>query len=163
MGSQIKAQDWETPVIQGYGKIKYFKDAAVQPDSSLDYNLIFDIKTDKERDGVNEGLWKIARTLNMLGVSGIASEKIKIVAAVHGGATFFALNEQKYQEKYGKANPNLGILKLLSNQGVEVYVCSQATSAHNIEDKDLNKYVQPALSALSVLANYQLKGYVFMP
>ncbi|SDL35683.1 Intracellular sulfur oxidation protein, DsrE/DsrF family [Kriegella aquimaris] len=163
MGSQMKAQEWETPVIDGYGKIKYFRDVAVQPDKALDYNLIFDIKTDKERDGVNEGLWKIARTLNMLGVSGIASEKIKIVAAVHGGATFFALNEQKHKEKYGKGNPNLELLKLLRSQGVELYVCSQATSAHDIEDKDLNNYVQPALSALSVLANYQLKGYVFMP
>ena len=160
---QMEAQEWESPIVEGYGKIKYFSDAAVQPDSTLQYNLVFDLKDGKEKEGVNSGLFKIARTLNMLGVAEVPSKKIHIVAAIHGDATFIVLNEEKYQEKYGTSNPNLELMKLLQDRGVELFVCAQATASKNIDDKDMNPYVRPALSALSVLSNYQLKGYVFMP
>ncbi|MEB8328693.1 DsrE family protein [Flavobacteriaceae bacterium KMM 6897] len=163
ISTQLKAQEWVTPVIEGYGKIKYFKTAAVQPDSTLTYKLVFDIKDGKEMEGVNVGLFKIARTLNMLGVAGIASKNINIVAAIHGEATFLVLNEEKYQKKYGKSNPNLQLLEVLKQHGVELYVCSQATSARDIQEIDMNEYVQSALSAISVLANYQLRGYALMP
>ena len=163
LSMQMGAQEWETPVIKGYGKIKNFKTVAVQPDSNLQYNLVFDLKDGSEKDGVNVGLFKIARTLNMLGVAGVPSEKINIVAAIHGEATFMVLNEAKYQEKKGKANPNLELMKLLKNQGVELFVCAQATAALKIGEADMNQYVQTAFSALSVLSNYQLNGYVYMP
>lgn len=159
----LSAQEWVTPLIEGYGNIKYFQDVAVQPDSTLDYNLVFDIKDAKEKEGVNEGLFRIARTINMLGVGKIAPEKINIVAALHGEATFIALNAEKYQEKYGKANPNQELIHLLKKFGVELYVCAQATAAKDISEEDLNPETQLALSALSVLANYQLQGYMFMP
>jgi intracellular sulfur oxidation DsrE/DsrF family protein len=157
------AQDWETPIINGYGKIKNFTDVAIQPDSSLKYNLVFDVKDDREMDGVNIGLWKIARVINMLGSSNIPSSEVSIIAAIHGGATFASLNDTKYEEKYGKANPNAELLKLLKEYGVELYVCAQATAARGITAEDLNTNTQLALSAMTVLANYQLKGYVFMP
>ncbi|MGB5555299.1 MAG: DsrE family protein [Flavobacteriaceae bacterium] len=161
--TQVQAQEWETPVIEGYGKIINLKDAAVQPDPTLQYNLLFDIHDDKEREGVNEGLWKVARTLNMLAAAGVPSEKIKIVTAIHGPASFFSLNNVKYQEKYNKDNPNLELLSLLKKQGVKLYVCGQATSALGITDANMNEYVEKALSAISVLANYQLQGYIVIP
>ncbi|MAG88929.1 DsrE family protein [Zunongwangia profunda] len=161
--SLLTAQEWETPVIEGYGKIKYFKDVAEQPDSTLNYNLIFDVKDAEEKDGVNAGLFKIARTINMLGAAKIAPGNIKIVAALHGEATFIALNEEKYQEKFGKLNPNAELIHRLNEFGVELFVCAQATAARDISAEDLNPDVELALSALSVLSNYQLKGYVFMP
>jgi intracellular sulfur oxidation DsrE/DsrF family protein len=157
------AQEWTTPLIKGYGKIKYFKDAAVQPDSTLDYKLVFDIKDAKEKEGVNEGLFKIARTINMLGAAKIAPEKIKIAAALHGEATFIALNKEKYQEKYGKDNPNTELIRLLNEFGVELFVCAQATAAKDIREEELNTDFKLALSALSVLANYQHNRYIFMP
>ncbi|MFX0556602.1 DsrE family protein [Maribacter sp. CXY002] len=157
------SQDWETPVINGYGKIKNFEDVAVKPSSDLKYNLVFDIKDDREMDGVNIGLWKIARVINMLGSSNIPSAEVHIIAAIHGGATFSSLSDTKYQEKYGKANPNAELLELLNNYGVKLYVCSQATAARGITAEDLNPNTQLALSAMTVLANYQLKGYALMP
>lgn len=163
VSTKIQAQDWETPVIEGYGKIKNFKEVAVQPDSTLQYNLVFDLKDGKEKDGVNVGLFKIARTLNMLGAAGVPSNKVNIVAAIHGEATFIVLNEEKYQEKYGEANPNIELMALLKKHDVELFVCAQATASRKIENSDINDFVTPALSALSVLSNYQLQGYVFMP
>ena len=67
----VKAQEWQTPVIEGYGEVKYFENAAVQPDPSLEYHLLYDIKSDATKDGVNKGLWVMARTLNLLHVAGV--------------------------------------------------------------------------------------------
>ncbi|RRQ48055.1 hypothetical protein DZC72_10000 [Maribacter algicola] len=157
------AQEWETPIITGYGKIKNFKNVAVQPDASLEYKLVFDITSDSEMDGVNKGLWKIARVINMLGSADIPSNKVHIVAALHGAATFATLNDTKHQEMYSKANPNTELLKLLKEYGVELFVCAQATAARNIMAEDLNPNTELALSAMTVLANYQLQGYALMP
>jgi intracellular sulfur oxidation DsrE/DsrF family protein len=163
ISTTISAQEWTTPVIKGYGKIKYFEEVAVQPDVTLKYNLVFDVKDEREMDGVNIGLWKIARVINMLGAANIPADNIKIVAAMHGGATFSALNNTKYSEKYAKVNPNTELLQLLKDFGVELFVCAQATTARGIEAQDLNSNTKLALSAMTVLANYQLKGYALMP
>lgn len=163
VSSIMNAQEWTTPIIEGYGRIKQFNDIAAQPDTSLQYNIVFDVKDDRELDGVNVGLFKIARLINMLGTGGVSQDKIHIVAAVHGGATFAALNDQKYKEKYNKANPNTELLQLLHDYGVEIYVCAQATASRGISADDLNDNTELGLSAMMVLANYELKGYALMP
>lgn len=161
--NQVNGQEWITPTIEGYGKIKHFEDVAAQPNATLEYHLVFDVNDEREMDGVNIGIWKIARFLNMLGAAKISPDKIHIVAAIHGGATFAALTDEKYQEKYEKVNPNTELLQLLNSHGVELFVCAQATAARGIEATDLNPNTKLALSAMTVLANYQLQGYAIMP
>ncbi|MCH1431480.1 MAG: DsrE family protein [Flavobacteriaceae bacterium] len=159
----LHAQEWQTPVIEGYGEVKYFSEAAVQPDTSLSYNLLFDIKSEATKSGVNKGLWVMARMLNLLSVAGVPTEKIHLVASIHGSATFITLNEEAYQKKYGKPNPNANLIRQLKEHGVDLFVCSQATAARKITSEELDAHITPALSGLSVLSNYQLKGYVLMP
>jgi len=159
----LNAQVWETPAVAGYGKIKNFKEAAVQPDPSLHYKLLFDITSTSEKEGVNKGLWKVARTLNMLAITSIPKEQIHVVVAVHGPATYVVLNEEKHQEKFEKANPNIPLLKSLKEQGVTVYVCGQATAELKIPEENMHPYVTTAFSALSVLSNYLLNGYTLIP
>lgn len=163
VSSLLHSQEWITPVIEGYGKIKPLQEVGVQPDATLEYKLVFDIASDREMEGVNIGLWKMARIINMLGSANVPKDRIHIVAAIHGGATFAALGDEKYQEKNQKVNPNNELLKLLHDYGVELFVCAQATAARGIEPSDLNPHTKLALSAMTVLANYQLKGYVLMP
>ena len=157
------AQEWTTPIINGYGKIKEFKDVAVQPDASKKYNIVFDLKDDREMHGTNIGYFKIARLINMLGSGGVSTDNINIVAAIHGGATFTALNDKKYKAKYEKENPNAEVIQLLKDYGVQFYVCAQATASRGIGAEDLNPNTQLGLSAMMVLANYQLDGYILMP
>ena len=38
--SHVYGQEWVTPVIDGYGKIKYSKNIAVQPDDKLEYKTV---------------------------------------------------------------------------------------------------------------------------
>lgn len=160
---QMTAQEWQTPAIDGYGKIKYYEDAAEKPDTSLTYKIIFNIESDKQKDGVNVGLWKIARTLNLLKAGKVADEKVNLVAVIHGQATYTVLSDEKYQERLKKPNPNIELLRLLNENGVTIFVCGQATASRDLEKEDLNENVQLALSALTVLPNYQLRGYALMP
>ena len=157
------AQEWVTPVIEGYGKITKLNDAVAQPNAAMDYNIVFDVKDDRELDGINIGLFKIARMINLLGDGGIDLEKVHMVAAIHGGATFAVLNDAKYQEKNKKPNPNTEVLQLLKDYGVELLVCGQATASRGIAKEDLNSNVEVATSAMMVLANYQIQGYIIMP
>ena len=95
----LNAQGWETPIIDGYGEVKYFEKAEIKPNSSVDYKLLFDIKNETEKSGINKGLWVIARTLNMLSLGKVPSRNIKIVASIHGDASFLTLNNEAYQKK----------------------------------------------------------------
>lgn len=162
LSSIMKAQEWVTPIIDGYGKIKYSKNVAVQPDNNLEYKIVYKITTSETREGINKGLNGIAHAINMLGCTNILSDKVRIVATIQGPATSIVLTDDAYQKKFGKANPNTEVIKLLSTYGVKLYVCSQATAYKKIENSKINKNVVEALSGSSVLLNYQLKGYALM-
>jgi len=157
------AQEWQTPLIEGYGEIKYIDKTAEQPNPIQEYKLLFDVTSDKQKNGVNKRLWVVARTLNMMHVAGVSAANIKIVVAIHGEATFTILTDEAHMSKYGKLNPNNDLIQKLRANGVSLFVCSQATAARNIKDEEVNTDVVPALSALSVLANYQIQGYHLMP
>ena len=163
ISNYTNAQEWETPIIKGYGEVKYFDQAASQLNKQLEYKLIFDIKGNQVKNGVNKGLWTIARTLNLFELSGIPSEKIELVASIHGEATFITLNNNAYRNKFGRDNPNLNLIKQLKENGVELYVCSQATASRKINNKDLNINVISALSGIAVLSNHLIKGFTLMP
>tara|TARA_B110000444_G_scaffold259707_1_gene304351 strand:- start:435 stop:911 length:477 start_codon:yes stop_codon:yes gene_type:complete len=156
------AQEWVTPVINGYGKIKYSKNIAVQPDSDLEYKLVYKITTDQKREGINRGLNGIAHAINMLGCVNIPRENIKIVATIQGPATNIILKNEEYQKRFGEDNPNTKIIELLSQYGVKLFVCSQATAYKKIPASQIDKNVTEALSGSSVIANYQLNGYALM-
>jgi len=160
--SKSKAQEWVTPIIDGYGKIKYSKNIAVQPDNNLEYKIVYKITTSETREGVNKGLNGIAHAINMLGCVNIQNDKVKIVATIQGQATTIILNDNAYRKKFGKDNPNTEVIRLLSDYGVDLYVCSQATAYKKINKSDINKNITEALSGSSVLLNYQLNGYALM-
>lgn len=158
----LSAQQWITPVIDGYGEIKYSQQVAVQPEADLDYKLIYKITSSEERNGVIRGLNSIAHSLNMLGAAKVPTTKIQVVSSISGPATSLILTDEAYQKKYGKKNPNTALINLLAENGVKLYVCSQAVAYKKIKASDINPNITSALSGASVMANYQLKGYVRM-
>lgn len=163
LSGSLSAQEWQTPLIHGYGEIKYFDQTAQQPDPTGEYKLLFDIKSDQLKSGVNKGLWIIARMLNLMHVGKVPSANVKLVVAIHGEATYAILNDNAHQRKFGESNPNLDLIAQLKKNGVSIYICSQALAARNISFEDIHSDVIPAISALAVVSNYQLKGYHLMP
>lgn len=163
MGNIATAQEWQTPVIDGYGKVKYFKEAAGQPNKDQGYKILYHITSDAEREGVNKGLWHIARQINLFGAVGVPSENVKIVAVISGPSSDIVLNNKAYKKKHLKKNPNLDIMKKLTDYGVKIEICGQAVAGNHIDpDTDLNKYTDFTLSALMAIPIYQNKGYHLM-
>ena len=160
--SKSKAQEWVTPIIDGYGKIKYSKNIAVQPDINLQYKAVYKITKTEKREGINKGLNGIAHAINMLGCRNIKKENVDIVATIQGQATTIVLSDEAYAKKFGTKNPNTKVIELLSQYGVKLFVCSQATAYKKIKPSDINQNITEALSGSSVLLNYQLNGYALM-
>ena len=63
----------------------------------------------------------------MLGCKNIKKESVDIVATIQGQATTVVLSDDVYEKKFGTKNPNK-IIELLSQYGVKLFVCSQATA-----------------------------------
>ena len=159
----MNAQNWETPIIEGYGKIVHYKNAQDQPDPSKEYKIIFHIKDGKEREGVNDGLWIIARLINLMGSYKVPAENLKIVAIISGTATPTVLTDEQHYKLEDRNNPNLDLLSKLKQHHVKILVCGQALAKHKIDaDHDLNPYFEVTVSALTAMPIYQMEGYVPM-
>lgn len=162
--TNVFAQEWQYPVIKGYGAAHPLPQAAVQPDKNIHYKIIFSITKNPKKDEANEGLVHLARLINVYAESGIKPEKMKLVAIITSMATYTALNDNAYKKRFKTDNPNTYLLKELKEKGlVKIFVCGQALTGLGYTQKDLNPAVTEAVSALSVLPTYELKGYALMP
>lgn len=158
------AIDWQYPVIKGAGEIVSLPNAAVQPDSSLKYKIVFDITAWPKMQGkVVPGLAKVARLINVFASGGMAPNKLDLALVIHGPATEAVLKPEAFQKKHGFANPNLDLIGQLQKAGVTLLVCGQGLAEHDIAHQDVNPSLTITLSALVVLPTYQLKGYAFLP
>lgn len=163
IGLTMNAQEWKTPVIEGYGRIADFENVAIKPDPSKEYKLLFHITSDKEREGVNASLWKMARTINLLENGGVPIKNIHVVGVISGPATPVTLSEKEYFKKTQKSNPNLDLMKKLTDYGAAIHLCGQAAAENSIDPKtELNPYSKLTLSALIDIPTYQMEGYVVM-
>jgi intracellular sulfur oxidation DsrE/DsrF family protein len=154
---------WETPLIKGYGPIKDYKNAAIQPDKNLDYKVVFKITSAKTKDGVNNKLWHMARLMNLLYVGNITKSNTHIIGVIAGKATSMVLTNAAYKKRFHKDNPNLKILQELTEHGAKIYVCDQALSEHKIRQHETNKFIKKSLSAIIDIPTYVLKGYALLP
>ena len=159
----VFAQQWDYPLIKGYGGIQFSEEIAEPFVAEERYQLLFDITSEARKGGANRSLWRVARTLNLLAASSVPQENIEIVVALHGGATKMALSNEAYQSLFQKNNPDVKLLEILAQHKVRFFVCSQAMIARSYPLDQLHPNVKAALSALTVVANYQKKGYILMP
>lgn len=160
----VFAQQWQYPVIKGYGPARPLPNAAWQPDKNLEYKIIFDIKKEVEDNKyANSALAHVARLINVFATAGVMPEKMKLVAIIHSAATPIVLNDATYKEKSGVDNPNTDLIRQLKKAGVELYVCGQSLGDFNYKEEWINPDITVALSAQVVLPTYELKGYALMP
>lgn len=159
----ITAQNWKTPTIEGYGRIMDYENAVIQPDPELEYKVLFNITTDKEREGVNVSLWKIARLINLLENAKVPKENIHLAAVISGPATPVVLTKEAYLKKLQKLNPNLDLMEKLKEYGVEIHLCGQAAGEQNVDPStEMNPYTKLTLSGLTDILYYENKGYIVM-
>lgn len=156
--------DWVTPVIAGYGKVHPRPDAAVQPDPSADYRVFVRVTDDgKHPRELMHGLDRLARLVNLMGVSHVPPSHLHIVALLDGEASLAAATDEVYH-RYTKAakNPNLGLVHALHQAGVQLLVCGQALAMEKLPDSAVVPDVNVTLSALTDTVVYGQKGYSYL-
>jgi intracellular sulfur oxidation DsrE/DsrF family protein len=165
VSSVAAAQEWQYPVIKDYGPALSLPNAAVQPDTTLEYKILFDIGSDKTEgsEGYNFQLAHVARLINIFATAGVMPDRMKLVAVVHSAATPIILTNEQYKATYKKDNPNLKLITELKQAGVVLYVCGQSLGDFKYKNEWVNPDITIALSAQVVIPTYELKGYAYMP
>jgi len=150
------------PIIKGYGGVVEVANSAEKPRAGA--KLLFDVTAAAPADAVNKGLERAARLINLYGLAGLKASDIKLAIVLHGDATKCALNDAFYQGRFGvERNPNLPLIKLLGEAGVEVFVCGQALNYKGYPEEAVEKSVRIADAALTIIANRQMDGYGYLP
>ena len=154
------------PVIKNYGAAFPLPEAAEQPRQTQNVQAVFDVtKPADSPDKVLPGLDHVARYLNLYATAGVSPTNMHLVVVLHGKATPAALNDNAYNKATGATggNPNLGLIKQLKTAGVTLYVCGQALNDYKFEPTQVTPEITEALSALTVVTNYQEQNYVYLP
>ncbi|MCP9236934.1 DsrE family protein [Lewinella sp. JB7] len=158
----LAAQQKVTPAVP-FGGIYDVPEATVRPDTSLTYNFVVDVVTGSEEpDSLGEGLYRVARMVNLFAVGGIPAEKVDVVLAIHGGATVGVMDNASYRERFGVDNPNIPLIRALKEAGVRVTVCGQSLLGRGVPTEAVLPEVEIATSMLTTVAMYQMRGYGVM-
>ena len=151
------------PIIEGYGGVVAVADAVEPPRAGM--KLVLDVTSEaKKPEEVNKGLDRTARLLNLYGTAGLKASDIRITVVLHGEATKSVLSDEAWESRLQmKHNPNLPLIRLLQEAGVEVMVCGQALNYKKIERSEVAGEVSVAAAALTVLLNRQADGFAYVP
>lgn len=156
-----KQSTLQFPIVEKSGGVVPMPSAAEQPLKGA--RVVFDVTVGGKDAEVNAGLERVARLFNLYGAAGHKASDVKVAVVLHGEATRAALSDAAYRARYGRANPNLPLLRVLKKAGAEVFVCGQALSYKGFKQAEVDAAVPPALSALNVVVNRQSAGYCYVP
>jgi len=111
---------------------------------------------------VHEFFEKTAAAVNLHALGGISGSRLQMVLVIHGPAAQYVVNDAEYQKRFNTKNPNLPLFQELEQAGVKIFVCGQSLEKRKIDPATVTPEVKPALSAITTLTTYQLKGYALL-
>ncbi|KAA5541837.1 DsrE family protein [Roseiconus nitratireducens] len=150
------------PRIQGHGGVIKMPTAAQQPRPGT--KLLIDLTRGDDPEKLNHAVEKVAKYVNIYAGAGAEPADASIAVIFHGDATLAVLNPDAYSARFGtQGNPNLDLLRQLHEAGVELYVCGQSLNSKGATTDELVVFVDPAVSALTTVANLQSEGYAHIP
>lgn len=157
------AQTKVNPVIKHYGTVTEVPFSVENPDTKMDYKVVVEVSSDNTKpENVHEFFEKVAAVVNLHALGGIPANKLHVVMVIHSAAAQFVVNNDEYKKKYNTDNPNIPLFKELKDAGVKIFVCGQSLNKRNIAKENVTPEVSPALSAITTLTTYQLKGYALL-
>ncbi|WP_236621495.1 DsrE family protein, partial [Rhodopirellula sallentina] len=150
------------PLIDGHGSVVRLPDAIHQPRSGA--KLMVDITSGSDPAKLHPAIQYVAKFANIYAGAGKEPVDAKIAVVLHGGGTLTVLNDEAYAKKFNvDANPNLELLHLLHEAGVELCVCGQSLNAAGYDSMDTVVFVDTAVSALTAVVNLQADGFSYVP
>jgi intracellular sulfur oxidation DsrE/DsrF family protein len=74
------------------------------------------------------------------------------------------MSNETYRDRYeGQDNPNVALIRKLSEAGVEFRACGQGLIAREIDAKQVNSDIQVDLWAMTSIIDLEMDGYVKIP
>lgn len=157
------AQEKSNPLVKDFGTVFSVPFALERPDPTLKYKILVDVNTAAEKpEIVNENLEAAAKIVNLHVLGGVPEKNLQVVLVVHGAAAFYLMNNEVYRQKYAVDNPNLPLISSLHKAGVKIFVCGQTIVKRNLDYQKLAPEVTVALSAITTITNYSLKGFTVL-
>jgi intracellular sulfur oxidation DsrE/DsrF family protein len=160
---QAQAQQRVNPIIKSAGGIFPVPDAVEKPDPDIAYKIVIELwaPPDNAKE-VHQSINNVARLINLHAVGGVPREKLDIVVAIHGEATYSITDSKTYEQRYKTANPNIKIYEELAQAGVKLFVCGQSLVARQVERSTIIPEIKIATSMLTTVTTHQLKGYAYL-
>jgi intracellular sulfur oxidation DsrE/DsrF family protein len=156
-------QERVNPVIKKAGGIFPVPDAIEKPDPTLDYKIVIELwaPPDNPKE-IHQSINNIARLINLHVEGGVPKEKLDVVVAIHGEATYSITDSKTYEKRYKTTNPNIPIYQELAQAGVKFVVCGQSLVARQVERSTIIPEIKIATSMLTTVTTHQLRGYAFL-
>jgi intracellular sulfur oxidation DsrE/DsrF family protein len=163
-GAEPQVGSWVTPTVPGFGAIHEFERPAYMPDKAQIYKVVFTLPNDaSDPHVISPALDRAARAVNLYVYAGVPLSRLKFVVVADRDSVSVALDDAHYLEKFGTKNPNLPLIALLRQVGVDVVVCGQSVARNKYEYAWIDKSVTIALSAVTTVTSLQQRGYGLMP
>ncbi len=148
-------------VIPDYGKTYPVDSPDFQTDTTSILKAVIDIDRSFKDDKPNNLIETAARFLNMHENAGVKPGNMEVALVLHGKAVQDVLEDKFYSEIFPgqSTNPNLPLIKALSNQGVKIILCGQSATHYGVTKVKADHHVSFALSAMTALVQLQKDNY----
>jgi intracellular sulfur oxidation DsrE/DsrF family protein len=150
------------PVFENYGENTTIEGGLLDPQAQR-FKIVFDISKQNQADGPNRQFNSVARFINMHARAGVPKDNIEVAMVIHGKASFDLMNNAAHNARFEKPNNNTELINLLSEFGVQIFICGQSASFHGLANPELNQNVKMSLSAMTANALLQQGGYTLNP
>ncbi|NJB70057.1 intracellular sulfur oxidation DsrE/DsrF family protein [Saonia flava] len=148
------------PVIEEYGPVYKVVNPDFKVDTSTELKVVFDVMNSPDDKGsINASIETAARFFNMHAQAGIPLNQLHAALVVHNKAAKDIMTNEAYREKYQRDNPNLKLINLLIDSGVQVVFCGQSAAARGVSKEEMIPRVQVSLSAMTALIQLQNQNY----
>jgi intracellular sulfur oxidation DsrE/DsrF family protein len=129
-------------------------------DKTVDYKVAWDVTAAPERpDAMPAGLARPANFLMMADENGVDRKRVHLAIILHGGAISAVMTNEAYKAAKGADNPNIALLKAMTDAGVQVIACGQSLVNNKIPRDHVLPFVKVATSATFARATLHAQGY----
>jgi intracellular sulfur oxidation DsrE/DsrF family protein len=129
-------------------------------DKTAEYKVAWDVTAAPDKpDAMPAGIARPANFLMMADENGLDRKRVHLAIILHGGATSAVMTNEAYKAAKGVDNPNIALLKAMTDAGVQVIVCGQALAGAKIAREQVLPFVKVATSATFARATLHARGY----
>jgi len=134
------------------------------PLQSQNLKIVYQISEDKEKKGINKGLFYAKKLLDTYNANGIADKAVDLHLVFHGEGTN-ALVDAPTRKLLGlqtTTNPNSTAIEALLKRGVSIELCESSMKQRNVLSKELIDGVATVIGAYPRIIDLQQLGYSYI-